>query len=538
MLKPLSPLHQAPLEHFTSFFVFPFTFKQKPNLSRNSSWQRSLFEIPKKKNDMKEWIVRQNYAEYIYFHDYVRSFLFPEQTKENSAEFWKFQLPEITLVQLEYYKDKKDQKFIKDLLKAFINGVYLHLFPGKIGVLVIETANRPDTDEKFCLERNLIAYGSDLLLFHNMFRRVYPAYFEKDGALRQQKDNEYPLSVRIEPIQGHKAGWPKKYDNSDESNIIEKIYLKPTSNSDNYYPAADSFVTDLLDDVFITKSGRAAWCQHPKPYTPILDDRMLVFNYTAFPENWKSKRSLADRTVFFSHLLWVDNPETDFRYDANFVKQLLDKHTYKRWSHFGTMIGFSRYSGAFLYFGHAEFLYRPFVSMYYQMFILIVFYRARLIRFSDEVSKIAVDFPIGKRQSKTKYLDFLTKLRELHSRFMKFMNIYWFREVTNQDQGIELFKLMRDAFELDTMYDQVKDEIERADQLVEMIHNEKVAEFSKKAGVIGAIIGAMAVVSGFFGINLKFITNTWVKSDPLFCSVSVLCAALFFVIILSIMNKK
>ena len=89
----------------------------------------------------------------------------------------------------------------------------------------------------------------------------------------------------------------------------------------------------------------------------------------------------------------------------------------------------------------------------------------------------------------------------------KFMNIYWFREVTHQDQGIEIFDLMRKAFNIEPMYQQVKDEIERADELIELIHNEKVEKFNAKAGLIGMIIGLLAVLTGYFGMNFAQIAD-------------------------------
>ena len=211
----------------------------------------------------------------------------------------------------------------------------------------------------------------------------------------------------------------------------------------------------------------------------------------------------------------------------------MEKQRYARWDHLDTRIGFTRHSTVFQYFGHYDFLYRPFVSMYYQMFLLITYYRARLIRFSDEVARIADKFPAEDNKSNDLSRNCKKELRGLHTRFMSFMNIDWFTEVTNQDQGIEIFKLMREAFELEPMYSQVKDEIERADELAELYHNREIEKFNKrvqdigvKAGLVGLIIGSLAIITGFFGMNFGMIVNIWGENNQVFWGTTVGLGAL------------
>jgi len=106
---------------------FPFAFTSPPDLSKNRSWQSSLFEIPKKEEEMKKWKVQQNYAEYIYFHDYVRSFLLSQnlqnkKTRDNSVRFWKYQLPETTLIRLEYC-DPENRNINKTAFLEALGGI-------------------------------------------------------------------------------------------------------------------------------------------------------------------------------------------------------------------------------------------------------------------------------------------------------------------------------------------------------------------------------------------------------------------------------
>ena len=487
--KPVTCLHKSIIERFCSIFIFPFHYDGNRISPDPKFWSRQCFEIPRRENDLKDkWELKKNYAEYIYFHEYVSSFLFPYRKhqgrkKNERVTFYKFNLKKGAVALMEIKGGRK--------MAALINGIYMHVYPGNIAILAIETSNSSEqgfsiAEKESIRKLPLISTGSELLLFHQMFRRLYPAYFEEKNLREQIDNNEFPIEIKLQYL-----------ENDELIGILqsEKIvgtYLKEIQ-KEKAYPEFPNHITGLLK----------SFCKESS-WFPVLDDRMLVYSYLAFPSEQK-RCPKKKQEVFFSQLLYVDNPDTNFRYDPEFTKSLITEKCYRRWLHYGTRMAFSRYSGVFQYFGHREYLYRPFSSMYYQMFLLITYYRTRLIRFSEEVAEIARDWPYDDEQ-----LSPLLKarLRKLHKDFMRFMNMHWFVEVTNQDQGIEIFKLMREAFELEPMYAQVKEEIERADELVGLLHNEKVERFNKYAGWIGIFLGLAAILTGFFGMNFEKIAET------------------------------
>jgi len=82
--QPPRSLQNEHIEKFTSFFVFPFYFDE--TLKPNSAWKES-FHIPKKEKEIIDnWARQKNYAEYIYFHDYVRLFLFDAENNAQASE--------------------------------------------------------------------------------------------------------------------------------------------------------------------------------------------------------------------------------------------------------------------------------------------------------------------------------------------------------------------------------------------------------------------------------------------------------------------
>ena len=488
-------LYNTSVEKFTSFFVFPFSIPFKTQFSSNTIWGKSDFSIPKKPDEISDWKYQKNYAEYMYFHDYVREFIFPNSKQdtafsEDSVLLYKYKLktkPKITLT----YKTSRDAAFDSDksekTISAWIQGIYLYLYPNDIGILTLQTgntANIKDQAQNEILHENDEAElnGAEILLFNDMFRRIYPSYFEneKNGLFEQIKNKEFPWAVTIETPDELLYEYKSK-------DLAQTTHLKPNLLG-KLTPVLSSYVKNLLDS-FFSHSGNNA-------YVPILDDRMLVYSYIAFP--MKAQETLTppkDLEVFFSRFLYVESPESNYRYEEEFMKKLLAQNTYKRWEHYNTKIGFSRYSGTFLYFGHKEFLYRPFASMYYQMFLLIVYYRACLLQFADQIALVSKGFLDKDIKRSKPPPTFLKQLCNLHGRFMKFMNIYWFKEVTNQDQGIELFALMRRAFDLDDMYTQVKEEIERADDFAQLLHQKKIECFQKWMTVFGAIISLAAMIA-------------------------------------------
>lgn len=86
--------------------------------------------------------------------------------------------------------------------------------------------------------------------------------------------------------------------------------------------------------------------------------------------------------------------------------------------------------------------------------------------------------------------------------FLKFSNVWYFRELTNQDQGIEMFDMHRRAYELDELHQHVKEEIEKLDEHIRM-------EQARKLNRWIVILTIVAALVGFFGMNFEF---DWFKN--------------------------
>jgi hypothetical protein len=116
-------------------------------------------------------------------------------------------------------------------------------------------------------------------------------------------------------------------------------------------------------------------------------------------------------------------------------ERLLSNATYDRWSDYGTFTGISRYSFVVLTPSesalkkeNAEFIIGHSKSMYFQMMTILLAIRTSILRFSDELAPVATPKHIG-------------KLKLLYEKYLSFYNRLYFKEVTHQDQGIELYDI-------------------------------------------------------------------------------------------------
>ena len=128
---------------------------------------------------------------------------------------------------------------------------------------------------------------------------------------------------------------------------------------------------------------------------------------------------------------------------------------------------------------------------------LTLLQRASILRFSDEASKIADEI---KHYNKKKAGD--CKLKKLHQDYLWFVNRLYFREVTAQEQGIELYNLMQEKMEISR---DIKDLDREIDDLYQFEGLEADRESNRKVTYLTILAGIFLLptfISGFFGMNL------------------------------------
>jgi hypothetical protein len=94
-------------------------------------------------------------------------------------------------------------------------------------------------------------------------------------------------------------------------------------------------------------------------------------------------------------------------------------------------------------------------------------------------------------------------MRKLRKSFLEFTNVWYFQEVTNQDMGIEMFKMQREAYQIDDLYKGVKEDIENLDDMIRIENMEQETNTLNWISFIGLPLAILAVLTGLLGMNME-----------------------------------
>lgn len=130
-------------------------------------------------------------------------------------------------------------------------------------------------------------------------------------------------------------------------------------------------------------------------------------------------------------------------------------------------------------------------SMYFQMITLLLAMRTSILRFSDEIASLASNETIDTE-----------KLTNLYQRYLTFYNRLYFKEVTHQDQGIELYDMARKQMKIDDHMEKLDGKFTKLFEFAKMQSDDKSAKKMNMLTVMGAIFLPPSFMMSLFGIGL------------------------------------
>lgn len=398
------------------------------------------------------------YNEFQYFYDYVSEILYDRNETDLSSKTAKKDLPAIRHFEWPaafggkyLIKTPKPVKTGKSkstkTYELVIDSVLLHLYYTGVGVLSFHLQNRSPAQNS----------PEDILYINQFGRRVFPSFFnipsdkvghpEQDqeinfsGLLPVGKELAYQLEVKINENETFKEDWSGylaerlKPDGSFKLPVILAPFLSPIEEQDFQI-------------------------------RPVLDDRMFV-------GCWYGNKKLADELSgskteseknYLTDEWWYKFVHIDAKtktiQNAGLQAEIINKATNARWSDYGTFFGVTDYSFVMLTgeLDHlrkegidAAFLVNHLQTMYYKLSELALVQRATVQRFSDEVTHIS--------RLDEKDPEVANKVGKLYQRYIRFVNRIYFREVTAQVQGIELYDKLHEQSRLREQVGSLKQEI-------------------------------------------------------------------------------
>ena len=436
-------------------FMFPFQWKidglsealfseqinlRNINYADYDYWDR--VPIPKSVEE-KEGM----YDERNYFYGFVHNALYDDGTDNSLVRHFerKSLIPNAS----KYTIDSKNGHFELD-----IKSIILDLYATGVGVLQFHLKNTKYKDR------------DDIININEFGRRIFPPYYSS-------KTNRSVIAQRIE------------LDDVPSSTPLHEDFDRYTVDDSNR-PA--HFVVQLIKEVATNIA-----------IEPVVDDRMFVITWykntewvtdlctTAnnAPEPWSDDGN-------WYRFIYVDTDSPSCQ-NKQMMEELLRQATYKRWQNQNSLYGISRYSMIFITTDDCPpFLTHNFETEDMRMAEHVLVQRASILRFSAEVSRIS---------TLKSWRNLSSKTDSLYKEYIRFVNQIHFREVSAQDQGIEMYDMLYKTMRIEHHVETLDDEIEELYHYVSLLEEKKANQTMTWLTWAATIFVPVTLITAFFGMN-------------------------------------
>ncbi|RYU93036.1 hypothetical protein [Emticicia agri] len=427
---------------------------QNLNRNQNLRWQRKHFVIDQ----------QLAYNEYNYFYDFVRDVIYDRGDQDKKD----FKLKSI--VRHYDFKFPQENSFfeidtgLKDtpLYQLKIRKIQLNIYETGVGIfsyhLENDTYDRPD----------------DILNINQFGRRIFVGGYQLPGTYYDARKNLSPNEVQFVDLArhfkisfGNQTLITEDFQNCKDFEKFEKapFFLPKTITELITYNAESSNKNALLTTEWSYESSEARiWI------APSIDDRMFVHcwycysNDNTVDEKKKGSKTKTElnsnqfneNSEFWYKYTFIDHQGGESHQNISFKNEIIEKSTYKRWSDYGTLYGISKYSFTMLCSDTGpEYLLSVHETMYLKMAELSLVQRATVLRFSDEVQYInSIEDEFKKNEM----------IRGLYEYHIRFINKIDFREITPQEQGIELYDMIQKTM-------RINEQVEFLDKELNELHD-------------------------------------------------------------------
>lgn len=430
------------------------------------------------------------YNERNYFYEFVHDALY-DNGNENSL-IRHFERMETKHGKVTYVIDCGEKVY-----ELKVGAINLNLYSTGVGVL------------SFYLYNEEYPEPEDVLKINQVGRRVFPPYI---GSVEDRKLIAH--SIEIKGLHGRDTDYYEDF--------------RKYTNKKEHCNQPASFIVDMIHEVADNIDLK-----------PVVDDRMYVQCWYKNDE-WANKFSGDQYNDFLYDNHWYEFVFVD---DFNGMtcqnnamqKELIRKATYERWQKCSSLYAVSRYSMVFLTNfmteKEAPFLFTYFETMYARMTELILVQKASVLRFSAEVTNLS---NMEVKQS------FSGKVSSLYKEYIRFVNQIHFREISAQDQGIEMYQKLYEAMNLEKHVDKLDDEIGELYNYVSLKEDHRSSSTMSLLTWIATISVPMTVMAGIFGMNNRLFGEHcgWYNSGILQLVMVFVAAFLVIIGIIIIKNRR
>lgn len=483
-------------QHLHTYFLFPFSIDRESILAAHADvWRKREHWI----DGLDQWIASHKppflawkrnpyrdfsldspaYQDMVFFHPIIRKVFFDTTGQAGSREAlvrcYAMRPPEGGKLWMEA-SDRKGRSAAVE-----VTDLRLFLFVNGIGILSIgvEARDLPI---------------AEALWINEALRKLYPA------SGRQLREGRTPdrLALVMELEDHHVTVTEETFEKCD---LV------------GFQPPLATTIQSLL-----------YFCDFAaQEYELVLDERMIVYTYlqldpASLPEGFVESR---DYQVLLSRVLFVDQHAPDFRYDPEYLDARFRTQLYRRWAHEGTYYGFTSYSSITVTIGEFEtgdhsldegfVIHRMFDTRYYLMALVALFYRATLLDFTEWSALVTRRlYHLDGRLTPEN----MRVAEELRAEFLHFSNYWYFRELANKEEEAEHFAMQCQQYRIDSMKTEIEDEIETLDTSLQQHYQFRNTEAINRVAMLSLMLGAGAMLTGFFGMNFGGAFRAWFLDSP------------------------
>lgn len=166
-------------------------------------------------------------------------------------------------------------------------------------------------------------------------------------------------------------------------------------------------------------------------------------------------------------------------------ENLIEEHTFARWVEANTLYGITRYSFVCITepqdfltkeFPNAGFIIDHLRTIYFRMISLALFQRAMVLKYAEEASIVSRELQNSDMIDNDNSEPTLIKeIETLLKNYTEFINRVFHREVTAQEQGIELYDMLQKHLRIEYQAKELEKEIDELHRNVDLIRNRAIS---------------------------------------------------------------
>jgi len=465
------------------------------------NWERCKYKL----TGENEFIDHEAYNEFTYFHKYVSKALFdfdhPLKTSLSVVKYFEYKINKDLPNQyiIEYLENNSSNQ-----IELELEGITLHFFNTGVGVLSFNLINKLESQKEKEVILKINEYG----------RRIYPQFLGKNGIQATKESilaNKITLIINRQLMAVEDFSWYNLHENN------------PTVAEPHRLP---SFITGLFPELF-TFCVTATLADEKILISKVGDDRM-------FFQCWYGNNDLAgkikDENDWLYCYIFGDKGIPGIA-NKSMQKGHLNTHTYGRWKDYGTLFGFARDSfvaissdSKTLIENNAPDLRIHMRTMYYTLCALCLAQRASVLKFTAEVANLADLAKLEENKA------LVGSIKDLYKNYIEFINKLYFREITPQIQGIDIYNQFHEILNLKEEIKDLDDEINDLNSYVSLLQddkrNEEAATFNKWA----AIFLPATIMFGIFGSNFFEKESFWPLLEITWIGIGFIPSVIFYYI--------